>query len=75
MIKYTEEIKLEAMEKLTMSSEKRREDESFEEYRLRLKEMAKELKVRLKGKMFHNVGTYRKRRIIKKASHNQPGGL
>ena len=58
-----------------MASGKRKETESFEEYRLRLKEMAKELKVRLKGKMFHNVGTYRKKRIIKKASHNQPEGL
>jgi len=51
-----------------MASGSRGEEESFEEYRERLKETAKELKMRLKGRVVHNMGTYRKRRIIKKAA-------
>ena len=44
-----------------MAAGKRKENESFEEYRNRLKKEAKLLKEYLKGRIIWNQGEYRKR--------------
>ena len=49
-----------------MAAGKRKENESFEEYRNRLKKEAKLLKEYLKGQTIWNQGEYRKRTNAKK---------
>lgn len=44
-----------------MAAGKRKESESFEQYRQRLKSEAKALKTYLKGRTVWNRGTYRKK--------------